>query len=118
MAELGLNSSNGGTGAKRSDARRLRNQMQRLFWSRISFQAATERDGRQGEIRLGMAVTDRTEFWWSHKEPDQAALWGSSIELSEKFFAAITAYPVPADVRALRALKSSALALDLYAWLS
>jgi hypothetical protein len=117
MAALGLNSANGGTGAKRSDARRLRDQMYRLFWARMSFQGTLERDGRQGEARIGMRVAARTEFWWSHKEPDQAALWGSSIELSEEFFAAITAYPVPADVRALRALKGSALALDLYAWL-
>jgi hypothetical protein len=118
MAELGLNSSNGSSGAKRSDARRLRDQMQRLFRARLSFQSTPERDGRQGEARLDMLVVDATELWWSHKEPDQAALWGSWIELGDKFFDAITAYPVPADMRALRALKGSALALDLYAWLS
>ncbi|MBV8892786.1 MAG: plasmid encoded RepA protein [Acidobacteria bacterium] len=118
MAELGLNSSNGSSGAKRSDARRLRDQMQRLFQARVSFQGTTERNGRHGEVRLNMQVADTTEFWWSHKEPEQAALWGSWIELGEKFFDAITAYPVPADMRALRALKCSALALDLYAWLS
>ncbi len=118
MAELGLNSSNGSSGAKRSDARRLRDQMQRLFQARISFQGTPVRDGRPGEARLNMQVADATEFWWSHKEPDQATLWGSCIEVSEKFFDAITAYPVPADMRALKALKGSALALDLYAWLS
>jgi hypothetical protein len=114
MAELGLNSSNGSSGAKRSDARRLRDQMQRLFRSRISFEATT--GSRQ--TWLDMQVAPKGEFWWSHKDPDQTALWGSWIELGEDFFAAITAYPVPADMRALRALKGSALALDLYAWLS
>jgi Plasmid encoded RepA protein len=118
MAELGLNSSNGSSGAKRSDARRLRDQMQRLFRARLSFQGTPERNGRQGEARLDMLVVDASELWWSHKEPDQPALWGSWIELGDKFFDAITAYPVPADMRALRALKGSALALDLYAWLS
>jgi hypothetical protein len=118
MAELGLNSSNGGTGAKRSDARRLRDQMQRLFNARIGFHRTSDRQGRYEDDKLGMLVADRITYWWSHKEPDQAALWGSCIELSEKFFAAITAYPVPADMRALKALKCSALALDLYAWLT
>ncbi len=118
MAELGLNSSNGSSGAKRSDARRLRDQMQRLFRARLSFQGTPERNGRQGEARLDMLVVDASELWWSHREPDQTTLWGSWIELGDKFFDAITAYPVPADMRALRALKGSALALDLYAWLS
>jgi Plasmid encoded RepA protein len=118
MAALGLNSSNGSSGAKRSDARRLRDQINRLFRARLSFQGTPERNGRTGEARLDMLVVDASELWWSHKEPDQAALWGSWIELGDKFFSAITAYPVPADIRALRALKRSALALDLYAWLS
>ena len=47
MAELGLNSSNGSSGAKRSDARRLRGQMERLFRARISFEnTGTDRDRR------------------------------------------------------------------------
>jgi hypothetical protein len=118
MADLGLNSANGGTGAKRSDARRLRDQMQRLFNAFISFQANLERQGSTGTARLNMVVARKTELWWSRTDPRQAALWGSSLELGQDFFDAITAYPVPADMRALRALKRSPLALDLYAWLS
>jgi Plasmid encoded RepA protein len=114
MAELGLNSSNGSSRAKRSDARRLRDQMERLFRARISF----ETTGGSRKAWLDMQVAPKGELWWSPKSPDQAALWGSWIELGADFFAAITAYPVPADMRALRALKCSALALDLYAWLS
>ena len=118
MAELGLNSANGGTGAKRSDARRLRDQMNRLFNALISFHRNLEREDATGTARLNMLVARKTELWWSRTDPRQAALWGSSIELGQDFFAAISAYPVPADMRALRALKGSALALDLYAWLS
>jgi hypothetical protein len=115
MAELGLNNANGGTGAKRSDARRLRDQMERLFRARMTFQATSDSNRRTW---LDMQVAPKGELWWSLRQPDQAALWGSWIELGEDFFAAITAYPVPADMRALRALKRSPLALDLYAWLS
>ena len=100
------------------DARRLRDQMQRLFRARLSFQGTHERPGEQGETRLDMLVAEKSEFWWSHRQPEQGALWGSWIELGEKFFAAVTAYPVPADIRALKALKQSPLALDLYAWLT
>ncbi|MGH9434905.1 MAG: replication protein RepA [Terriglobia bacterium] len=118
MAALGLNSSNGSTGAKRSDARRLRDQMERLFEARISFLMVSEQDGQRGERRRNMDVVDDRQFWWDSRHPDQPVLWGSWIELGERFYDAITASPVPADMRALRALKRSPLALDLYAWLS
>ena len=35
-----------------------------------------------------------------------------------EFFSAITAHPIPLDMRALKALKRSPLALDLYSWLT
>jgi hypothetical protein len=65
-----------------------------------------------------MQVAPEGELWWDPKRPDQTALWRSWIELGEKFFKAITTAPVPSDLRALRALKQSPLALDLYIWAS
>jgi hypothetical protein len=50
------------------------------------------------------------------KHPDQSSLWDSWIQLGEDFYEAIVAAPVPVDIRALKALKRSPLALDLYAW--
>jgi hypothetical protein len=117
MADLGLVPSSEGAG-KRSDVRRLHDQINRLFNASISFVGTVERDGRCGEGRINMHVAPRSELWWSRKDPDQAALWGSWIELGEEFFKAIIASPVPADMRALKALKRSPLALDLYAWLT
>jgi hypothetical protein len=114
MRQLGLDP---GRGGKRSDATRLRNQMERLFRCHISFdQVGSRGDGAQGEGWLDMQVAPHGEYWWSPKHPEQGALWGSWIELGEKFFEAVTAAPVPADMRALRALRRSPLALDLYAW--
>lgn len=63
-----------------------------------------------------MDVAPKGELWWDLKQPEQAALWESWIELGEDFFNAVVAAPVPVDMRALRALKQSPLALDLYAW--
>ena len=50
--------------------------------------------------------------------PKLQKIWESWIELGEKFYEAVTLSSVPVDLRALRALKRSPLALDLYAWLT
>lgn len=109
MRQLGLDPSRGG---KRSDAKRLRDQMQRLFRATISFEQI------QGNKQswLDMQIAPKGMLWWDEKQPEQHTLWDSWIQLSEDFYNAITAAPVPVDVRALKALKRSPLALDLYAW--
>jgi Plasmid encoded RepA protein len=116
MAELGLSAYTGR--GKRGDAKRLRDQMERLFRCRISFETLIERGGRKGEAGRDMLVTEDRMLWWDEKRPDQAALWGSWVELGEKFYQAINAAPVPVDIRAIKALKRSPLALDLYSWLT
>lgn len=59
MFQLDLNPDNGSVGAKRSDARRLREQMQRLFNAMISFDQTAIQKGRQGESRVNMTVANR-----------------------------------------------------------
>lgn len=114
MREVGLDPNTGG--GKRSDARRLQEQMRRLFKATVGFQLHLEEGSRRGEAWLDMQVAPVGELWWDAKFPDQGALWGSWIELGEKFYEAITAAPVPVDMRVLKAIKRSPLALDLYAW--
>jgi hypothetical protein len=109
MREVGLDPSRGG---KRSDHARIKEQMRRLFRCHITFDGGDDERDRWKD----MNVAPEGEFWWSHKEPEQGSLWSSWIELGEKFFEAILESPVPIDKRALRALKRSPLALDLYAW--
>ncbi len=113
MREVGLNPETGG--GKRSDAVRLKEQMNRLFAATISFQYANLTQGHF-EQRLNMNVTRRTQLWWNPKDPNQGNLFESWIELGEDFFESITSSPVPVDTRALKALNHSALALDLYGW--
>lgn len=114
MRTIGLNPETGG--GKRGDAKRLAEQSRRLFRSTISFEIAEEDNDTAHEAWEDMQVAPRGEFWWAPKAPAQGALWGSWIELGESFYEAITSAPVPFDMRALRALKRSPLALDLYAW--
>jgi hypothetical protein len=110
MRQLGLSTATGR--GKRGDAKRLRDQMERLFRARISFDQSTP--GKKAWV--DMQVAPEGVLWWDEKQPDQTTLWDSWIQLDEKFFEAITAAPVPVDMRALKALKRSPLALDLYAW--
>lgn len=113
MRELGLNPSRGG---KRSDATRLKEQMNRLFSAKISFQYKEEGVNFGGHSRLDMQIAPKAQTWWSHQSPGQPTLFENWIELGEEFFNAITERPLPVDMRALEGLKNSALALDLYAW--
>ncbi len=113
MRELDLDPSRGG---RRSDAFRLKDQMNRLFRARISFEQHLELDDSDGNRWLDMQVAPKGELWWDHNRPLQDDLWESWIELGEEFFNALVASPVPVDMRALKALRRSPLALDLYAW--
>jgi hypothetical protein len=116
MRQVGLSPSTGG--GKRSDARRLQDQMRRLFQATISFHQALEEDQRRGERWLNMQVAPEAELWWDPRDPSQGTLWGSWIVLGEHFYKAITGAAVPVDMRVLRAIKRSPLALDLYAWVT
>lgn len=114
MRKLEMNPENGSPGAKRSDAHRLREQMQRLFRATISFEVEDINVGSAEWLDMQVVVGGKT--WWDFREPTQDALFESVIKLGEEFYEAIIAAPVPVDLRALRVLKQSPLALDLYAW--
>ena len=112
MRELGLNPNTGG--GKRSDAVRLREQMTRLLRATISF----EQTYGNGISWLDMQIGPEAVLWWDPEKTLQDDLFESWVELGEKFYQAVTAAPVPLDMRALKALKKSPLALDLYSWLA
>ena len=95
-------------------ARRLRNQMDRLFNAHVQLIYEDER----GKATVSSSVTDSTAFWWNERKPNEPVLWESKIELSEKFFNEIIRHPVPLDMNTLTALKRSSLGLDLYLWLT
>ena len=116
MEELGLDSR--GKGA-RSDRVRLQDQMNRLFSSLIRFETSGSlANGMSYDAQENMLIAEKRVFWWDHRHPEQRALWGSYVQLDPKFFKAITVNPVPVDLRALRAIKRSPLALDLYSLLT
>ena len=110
MAELGLQP----TGGRWGTITRLREQCNRLFQSLITCSYTT--DGLDAINNI--LIADDVELWWSPKSPDQCTLWRSNILLNSRFFDEVTKNPVPVDLRALKALKRSPLALDIYCWLT
>jgi len=102
------------TGGRWGSIPRLRDQMTRLFACSISCTYTS-----QGALSLeNVNIADTASLWWTPHQPDQAALWESTVVLSERFYNEITQNPVPIDVRALKALKKSPMALDVYLWLT
>lgn len=110
MAELDMMP----TGGRWGSITRLKDQSRRLFASSIT---AVYENG-PGFAVINQAVADRAQFWWDNKHPEQAGLWKSTVTLSEHFFNEVIDRPVPIDMRAIRALKKSPLALDIYTWLT
>lgn len=76
--------------------------MKRLFRSRFSPERYEAHEGQASNGWIDRQVAPKGQLWWSEKQPDQGALWGSWIELGEDFYRAITTAPVPVDLRALR----------------
>ena len=106
------------SGGRRGDITRFKNQMNRLFQARISFEQFSEGGNVENHHRVSMEVAPESDLWWDYRCPEQKAFWTSWIELGEKFYKAITDHPVPIDFRVLKAIKQSPLALDLYIWLT
>lgn len=109
---IGLDPRNG-TGP-RGDSTRVKHQMHRLFGASISITIPADNIQRFAN----MHIVDSGELWWTPARPDQGTLWGSWVHLSESFYNSLRYSPVPIDLRVLREIKSSPLALDLYGWLT
>ena len=96
-----------------SDGRRyttLRKQMHALAAARLQL-------GFKGRTYNGQPV-QQFDAWVANKDTQQRALWPGVMLLSEDYYGSLIESAVPLDNRALHALKGSALALDVYAWLA
>ena len=111
MRRLGVYHNSAGRGGVQT---RLRNQMERLFNASVQLIYNDDRV----TASMTSPVASQTEFWWNPKRPDEPVLWESKIEIGEKFFQEIIRHPVPLDMNILKALKRTALGLDLYLWLT
>lgn len=109
LAELGLHN----TGGKRGDITRLKHAMTTLFSSVIS----CHYEGSDKWALQNVLLADGVD-WWTPQNPEEAGEWQSRVVLSERFFNECVEHKLPFDMRAIRALRQSPLALDIYVWLT
>ncbi|WP_321528862.1 replication protein RepA [Sedimenticola selenatireducens] len=55
---------------------------------------------------------------WLANSDEQGTLWPGTITFSQEYYQTLTGHAVPLDLRAMNALTSSALAMDMYAMLA
>jgi hypothetical protein len=101
----------------RGTARRLEDQLNRLLGMRLDWQTSmglAPRSSGSAFVAAGGAA------WFKPLRrllPGQPT-WRSHIELGQHFFQEIKRSVVPVDLRAIRQLRRSPLAIDLYVWLT
>lgn len=111
MRELGM----APTGGRWGTVTRLKDQSKRLFGCTISTHYSDEAEvfANAAPFHIGKA-----ELWWNAQIADQLGLFRSTLTLSDAFYQEITEHSVPVDMRVLKMLRRSPLALDVYAWVS
>lgn len=102
------------TGGRWGTITMLRKQMEKLFSASIS---CTYDDGKHWAIRDVKPVS-KADLWWDPKTPQQTTIFESTLTIGEEFFKEIINYPIPIDIDALKTLKRSPMALDIYCWLT
>jgi len=93
----------------------VRDQAERIAMAKFSFHS--ERGGVRA-IRNTMIVEEGLLFVEGSTDPRQPSLFKEGVMLSQAFFDALQEHAVPLEVRALRQIRTSSLAIDAYAWLA
>lgn len=122
LKHLGLQRSGGrGRAALPHEARlrsagtiaRMKRQIVSLFGARFILHNLS--NAASEKIQM-LPIGDSVQLW---RDPDLTDdRFPSRLRVSEPFYEHVLRGPVPVDLRALRALKRSPLALDLYTWLT
>ena len=102
------------TGGQYGSITRFKKQAEKLFHAEITI----IQRGTHGLAERDIKISDGRFIFWDLKDPDQQALWESSIELSERFYQLLIQSASPMDWRILKTIKQSPMALDLYMWLT
>ena len=98
------------SGGKWGSIKRFRDQANRLFSTTISIR----RDSQEHMNSDRMLITTGFDLWWGATGKRNR----SSITLSQEFFKEIMEHHAPIDMRALRSLTKSPMAIDVYLWLT
>ena len=93
--------------------RHLKDQLARLASATVRIGLVEE--GRA--MQLNTQIVSQFDLWFP-KQPDQRVLWPSTVRLSDDYYQSLAKHAVPLDQRAVSALASSSMALDVYVWLA
>lgn len=102
------------TGGRWGTITGLKKQATRLFSASITCLY----DDNKMSAGKNFQIAEEYHLWWEPKEPEQAGLWQSTVTLNPTFYDELIKSPVPVDIRALKALKRSPMAIDVYCWLT
>jgi Plasmid encoded RepA protein len=102
------------TGGRWGSILRLREQIRRLFSCAIT----CTRLGAKDEQEAHLILVRKYHLWWDPKRFDQRTLFESTVDLQPEFFQEVINNPVPIDLRVLKFLARSPLAIDAYTWLT
>jgi len=98
----------------------VKEQSNRIRAAKLAFSMAGEKDGRSYDgfqqdfiVKSGVIFSDDD----LSADPRQQRLWEDVIVLSETFFQALSAHPVPVSEAAIRAISNESWAIDCYVWL-
>lgn len=111
MQQVGLETIRGG---RTGSITRLKEQSRRLFSCSIGYHY----ENKEYSAGKNLFVADQFQLWRDSKvTSDLPSLRKSHVTLSEIFYNEVMCSPVPLDLRAIKALKSHPMALDIYCWL-
>lgn len=106
------------TGGKEGTIRRLKKQAERVFNTAV-FVEVTEQSGEVAHrTNDNFVIGEKVELWWSTTRSTADSLWESTIHLSDGFYKEVTERAYPLDMRVIKEIKRSPLALDVYFFLS
>ena len=103
------------SGGSLGSTTRVRDQMNRLFSSVFTFEYV-DRQGRFLNV-LNAPVAHKFKLWLN-KGSNQGDPWNSEITFTDEFHKEIIEHKFPIDMRVLKALKQSPMAIDIYLWLT
>lgn len=93
--------------------RHLKDQLARLAAATVRFGVV---DGGRA-VQINTQIVSALDLWYP-AEPGQRVLWPSTVRLGTDYFQSLARHAVPLDRRAVGALSSSSMALDVYVWLA
>ena len=101
------------SGGRLGSTNRVLDQMNRLFSSVLTIDYKDEKG--QGQNALNVPLTHKFKLW-TGKNSNQVHLWNSAITLTDEFYKEIIKHKFPIDMRILRHIKQSPMAIDIYLW--